>query len=122
VRASYSFTIPGYNGFETATVKKIDKKYLPAAGATKFYIIRGGDGYLHTSIDGSEETRAHSKDIDAAISRGAIVLYGVYEDGGLNFITYPCRINSGVSGYRIYAYDEDGNLTDYKTSDYMVVS
>ena len=119
VNNSLSLTISGYNGFETATVKKIDEKYLPAVGVTKFYTVIGdSDNYLHTSVDLSEETRVHSKDIDAAVSRGTIVLYSVYESGSIDCIMYPDCINPGRSGYWIHARNSDNNLVGYKTSDF----
>lgn len=114
-------TIPGYNGFETTVTKKIDEKYLPAVGVTKFYIVHNGDSgdnYLYTSADGSEETRAHSKDIDAAVSRGTIVLYVVSWDGGIECITYPRYISRGTSGYFISADGDGGTQLGCMTSDF----
>jgi hypothetical protein len=103
----------------TKVVHQLDEKYLPAVGATKFYfVVNEGDNYLHTSADSSEETRAHSKDIDAAVSRGTIVVYAVFDNGNIDSIMYPHCIFHGASGYWISADNGNGTQFGFKTSDY----
>lgn len=98
-------------------VKKIPAAWLPETGVTKFYEVAEDAGRLHMSIDTSVETRVHSKDIDAAIARGTIVIYAVYESGSLDYILYPAYIRLGVSGYSIGAY-MGHDLLEFKTSDF----
>ena len=62
---SISITIPGYNGFETTTIKKIDEKYLPEVGGALIVTITQ-DGDTHST----DKTFA---EISAAVEGGVMV-------------------------------------------------
>lgn len=114
----YASNLTLSSSIEGLVTKKIDEKYLPTVGVTKFYAVQGGDGYLHTSVNDLEETRVHSRDIDTAVSRGTIVLYVLFDDGSLDSIVYPYCFSRGASGYWISAYC-NGHNVEYQTSDFV---
>lgn len=114
-------TIPGYNGFKTTVVKKLDEKYLPGATVTvtKFYYRYDGSGFLYSSADAAsdltEEERVTSKDVDRALAKGGFVLV---EINHLNESYFPLSIISGQSGYVITCFADNDHVDHVATADY----
>ena len=99
-------------------VKKLDDQYLPPV--TKFYRI-DATGSLYMAPYLSEESTAHSRDIDNALARGPIVIYEV-SSGNPDYIKRimcATTIVPGEDGYAIIVTLPGGDELVLCTGDYV---